>query len=125
VRALTDYETTCASPAAGDPDGIDIEVSDLRQRLEGREPPLLLDVRTAQEWKICHLPGASLIPVQELEQRLGELRPDREIVVYCHVGMRGAMAAGLLRRHGYTRVRNLAGGIDAWAATIDPEMPRY
>jgi adenylyltransferase/sulfurtransferase len=66
-----------------------------------------------------------LIPIQELEQRLVEVGKDRDIVVYCHVGLRGAIAAHLLRRHGYPRVRNLSGGINAWAENVDPNMPRY
>ena len=89
------------------------------------EKPVLLDVRSREEWGICHLPGARLIPVQELPRRLDELDREAEIVVYCHVGLRGAMAVGLLRQAGYSRARNLVGGIDAWAATAEPTMPRY
>jgi adenylyltransferase/sulfurtransferase len=86
---------------------------------------LLLDVRGEQEWAICRLSGARLIPLDELAERIGELDPAQEIVVYCHHGMRSGMAAGLLRAHGFSRVMNLAGGIDRWAAAIEPAMPRY
>ena len=84
-----------------------------------------MDVRTAQEWSICHLAGAALIPLHELEERSDELDRTREIVVYCHMGPRGDAAVELLRSRGCSRVRNLLGGIDAWAAAVDPAMPRY
>jgi len=85
----------------------------------------VIDVRTEQEWAICRLPGARLIPLPDLERRIDELPRDRPLVVYCHSGMRSAMAAGLLHRHGLNAVSNLTGGIDAWAAQVDPQMPRY
>jgi len=93
--------------------------------LQRENPPLLLDVRGSHEWAIARLPGAQLIPVQELESRLDDVARDRDIVVYCHRGILSAWAAALLRRHGYDRVRNLSGGIEAWASTVDPDMPKY
>ncbi len=118
IRELVESIPNCAGA-----DGID--AARLHDRLQRGERPLLLDVRTQQEWSICHLAQAKLIPLPELESRLGEIDRAREIVVYCHVGMRGAAAAELLRSRGYTRVRNLLGGIEAWATTVDPGMARY
>jgi len=66
-----------------------------------------------------------LIPVEELDTRLGELTRDSEIVVYCHVGIRSASAVRLLRQAGFSNVRNLQGGIDEWARQVDNKMPRY
>jgi rhodanese-related sulfurtransferase len=63
--------------------------------------------------------------MEELEFRTEELNPADEIVVYCHHGVRSAAVADYLRRLGFTRVRNLAGGLDAWAASIEPAMRRY
>jgi NADPH-dependent 2,4-dienoyl-CoA reductase/sulfur reductase-like enzyme/rhodanese-related sulfurtransferase len=71
--------------------------------------PLLLDVRTAQEFEAGHLPEAVNIPVDELRSRLGELRRDREIAAYCQVGQRGYLATRILTQHGY-RAANIGGG---------------
>ena len=122
-RLVESAADSCAAEAACQT--TEIDVRELHERLERGEKPLLLDVRTPQEWSICRLAGAQLIPVQELEGRVDEIDRSREIVVYCHVGLRAAAAVGLLRNCGYSRVRNLRGGIEAWAAAIDPAMPRY
>jgi adenylyltransferase/sulfurtransferase len=102
-----------------------IEVADLKLRLDRGERPLLIDVRTEAEREICRLDGARLIPLHQLSSRMDELDAGREIVVYCHVGVRSALAVRALRRHGFPGARNLAGGIDAWALRIDPAMARY
>lgn len=125
IRELVDTEVVCTAPPSGKALATDIEAPELKKLLQREDPPLLLDVRASHEWAIARLPGAQLIPVQELESRLDEVASDRDIVVYCHRGILSAWAAALLRRHGYDRVRNLSGGIEAWASTVDPEMPRY
>jgi sulfur-carrier protein adenylyltransferase/sulfurtransferase len=98
---------------------------ELKTRLDRNEPPLLLDVRQDWETKICRLPNAVHIPIEEIELRADELDPDGEIVVYCHQGVRSAAVAEYLRQRGYRDVKNLSGGLDAWAATVDPSMRRY
>lgn len=117
-----------AAPAveacAGGPP-FDIEVEDLERRRAAGDMPRLLDVRTEGERAICVLPESAWIPVQELEGRIEELPRDEEIVVYCHSGVRSRWATERLRAAGFTRARNLAGGIDAWALRVDREMPRY
>jgi len=125
IRELADETPVCATEKVGELEARDIEPAELDRRLAGDTPPLLLDVRSRHETEICRLPGAQPIPVHELERRLDEIGNEREIVVYCHRGILSAWAAALLRRHGHARVRNLTGGIDAWAVTVDPEMPRY
>jgi adenylyltransferase/sulfurtransferase len=126
ITSLQEYDATCVAPGAGRDDGYrEISVAELQKRLTDEDPPFLLDVRTLQEWAICRLEGAHLIPVHELSHRLRELDTDAEIVVYCHVGMRSPLAVDLLRRAGYSRARNLTGGIDAWASIAEPGMPRY
>jgi adenylyltransferase/sulfurtransferase len=99
----------------------------LAQRLETGEPLLLIDVREPFEWDIANLEaqGAKLIPLGELSDRLDELDPDTDIVLYCRSGGRSAGAARHLLAHGFQRVWNLKGGIKGWAQTIDPEMPTY
>lgn len=109
-------------PAAAVPT---MTVEQLQERMAVAGRPVLLDVREPEEWAICRLPGAQHIPMSEIEGRLGELDPSREIVVYCHHGMRSRKVAELLMQQGFVRVASLAGGIDAWSDRIDPAMPRY
>jgi adenylyltransferase/sulfurtransferase len=107
--------------------GPDIHVDELASRMKDTaRPAVLLDVRTAGERTIGCIPGDVWIPMHELEARIGELDPARETIVYCHLGTRSAMVCGYLARtHGFRRVRNLNGGIDAWSRRIDPTVPRY
>jgi adenylyltransferase/sulfurtransferase len=104
-----------------------ISVGELSERLGGTHAPALLDVREPFEWEICNLgdQGARLIPLAKLPDALDELDPDRELVVYCHTGQRSGLAVRFLRQAGFERARNLAGGIQAWAGEIDPDMPTY
>jgi molybdopterin/thiamine biosynthesis adenylyltransferase/rhodanese-related sulfurtransferase len=128
VRSLIDYEDFCGVskpagvPAAGG-EG-DISVEELKSRLDQGRGPLLLDVREPRERAICSL-GGVLIPQGELPNRLSELDPSKEIVVYCRTGRRSAAAVEFLKRSGFRNPRNLAGGVTAWADRIDPSMPKY
>ena len=104
----------------------EITPQDLKTRLAGSDRPLLLDVRQEWETKLCRLDNAVHIPIEEIELRTEELNPGDEIVVYCHQGVRSAAVAQYLReQHGFKNVKNLAGGLDAWARTVDPTMRRY
>jgi rhodanese-related sulfurtransferase len=103
----------------------EISPQDLRACLDRREAPLLLDVRQDWETKLCRLPNAVHIPIEEIELRVEELNPEDPIVVYCHAGVRSAAVAEFLRSLGFKDVRNLAGGVDLWARTVDPTMRRY
>jgi adenylyltransferase/sulfurtransferase len=109
-----------------------ITPSQLAKLLAGRtthgphEPvPTLLDVREDPEVSLVTLPGAVHIPLARLPERIGELDPIAPIVVYCHHGVRSSRALGLLQRSGFTRVRHLTGGIDAYSAQVDTTLPRY
>ncbi len=75
---------------------------------------LFVDVRQPDEYQEAHIPGALLIPLGQLEERLREIPQDRDVVVVCRSGGRSARACGILGGHGYTRVRNLQGGMLAW-----------
>ena len=97
----------------------------LKARLEKPGAPLLLDVRQDWETRLCRLPNAVHIPIEELETRVEELNPDDDIVVYCHQGVRSAAVAEFLRSLGFKSVQNLAGGLDLWARTVEPGMRRY
>ena len=103
----------------------EITPQDLKGRLDRHDRPVLLDVREGWETKLCRLEHALHIPIEELEFRTEELNQDDEIVVYCHHGVRSAAVADHLRRLGFPRVRNLAGGLDAWARAVEPTMRRY
>ena len=96
----------------------------LRARLDAGGGPDLLDVRESWEHALCALPGARLIPIDELAGRVDELDPAREVVVYCHHGVRSAAAVAWLRHQDIPAV-NLRGGIDAWALEVDPGLTRY
>jgi len=102
-----------------------ITVEELRDKQNRGESLTLVDVREPHEWAISDLPGSLKIPLGALPQRLGELQPEAEIVVYCRTGGRSANAVEFLRRRGYPKALNLAGGINRWAEAIDPAMARY
>ena len=88
---------------------------------------VLLDVREQEEYDLVHIEGARLTPMSQIQARLEELKPLREkpIVVHCHHGGRSEQVTHWLRANGFTHVQNMAGGIDAWAAEVDPSLPRY
>jgi molybdopterin/thiamine biosynthesis adenylyltransferase/rhodanese-related sulfurtransferase len=125
IHELTDEAVACEAPPLTDASIPQISPGQLRERLERDSPPGLLDVRTEWEWAICRLDGARLIPLGALAQQVDELDRGDEIVVYCHLGRRSTTAVALLRERGFDRVSNLTGGIDAWAASVAPGMPRY
>jgi rhodanese-related sulfurtransferase len=105
------------------PDG-EITPRDLKARLDAGTAPDLLDVRDPWEHELVALPGARLIPLDQLEGRADELAAARELVVYCHHGVRSAAAAQWLRHLGIPAV-SLQGGIDAWAVQVAPQLRRY
>jgi len=123
VTSLIDYEGFCG--VRRDTGNAEITVSELSGRLQSEERITLLDVREPFEWQIAHLEGATLIPLRTLPSRIAELPADQPIVVYCHTGNRSAYATEFLRQAGFHDVANLRGGIEAWAAEIDPAMARY
>ena len=91
-----------------------IDVSQLRQRLAAEPAPFLLDVREPWEYLAGHVPGAQLIPLGELEQRVSEVPRDRPVLAICHSGQRSLAAAGYLLQLGYSGVSNVDGGTAAW-----------
>jgi len=91
-----------------------IDVGQLRQRLKAELAPFLLDVREPWEYREGHVPGAQLIPLGELEQRVNEVPRDRPILAICHSGQRSLAAAGYLQQLGYPSVTNVDGGTAAW-----------
>jgi sulfur-carrier protein adenylyltransferase/sulfurtransferase len=144
VTRLIDYDVFCgiepvgqapadvgkANEVAGtaEPEApLEIGVTELKERLDTGETLDLVDVREPFEWRIANLGefGARMIPMGEMADRVGELDPAREIIVYCRSGARSGDVVHYLRERGYARARNLRGGILAWGAEIDPSFPRY
>ena len=104
----------------------DLRPRELKAHLDATaEQPLLLDVREPWEYEICHLRGATLVPMRQIPAAIANLDPDRETVVICHHGIRSRQVALYLEHLGFTRIVNLSGGVDAWAREVDPEMAVY
>ena len=126
IKELKDYDEYCMTESR--PHGTtvgDMTVRELKERTDRGDAPILIDVREPIEAQICSIPGAKLIPLGELPRRMGELDSSAEIVLQCKTGARSARAAAFLREKGFSRVRNLTGGILAWIREIDPSMQRY
>ncbi|MFQ5739768.1 MAG: molybdopterin-synthase adenylyltransferase MoeB [Acidobacteriota bacterium] len=128
IHELVDYEQFCGVADQQERDGAsvpEITATELKEELESGQDLFILDVRNPPELDICRLEGASLIPLGELVERVHELDSARETVVYCRSGQRSAQAIRLLQAMGFRKLRNLRGGILAWADQVDPTMPRY
>ena len=106
---------------------LQISPTELAARLRADNPPHLLDVREVEENQFVALPDSTLIPLGEIASRLNEIEEwkEEEIVVYCHHGIRSLNAIGQLKHFGFTKLQNLAGGIDRWSTEVDPKLPRY
>ena len=103
----------------------EIDTLTLRERLDGANPPAVLDVREPWELEIASIDGAINIPLGEITSRVAELPRDRPLAVMCHHGGRSAQATAWLRNQGFDQATNVAGGIDAWARSVDPTLSRY
>jgi len=128
-KGLIDYPAFCGVPS---PDAApsastvpEVEPEELRAELDSNEPPFLVDVREPEEWAIARLPGAHLIPKGELAERVDELTGASRLVLYCRSGRRSSEATRLLLDLGFSHVRTLHGGINAWAQRVDPSLPQY
>jgi sulfur-carrier protein adenylyltransferase/sulfurtransferase len=103
----------------------EINVLELKERMDRGEAPTIIDVREPHEYQICSIPGAVLIPMRDLPSRVDELDAAAEVVVHCRSGVRSANATLWLRSVGFTRARNLTGGILEWIDKVDPSQPKY
>ena len=110
-----------------DSSDLEIDCQSVQSKLAEDADFLLLDCREANEHALVNLPEAQLLPMSELERRVGELdsQREREIVVLCHHGSRSLQVTMWLRQLGFENVKSLTGGIDNWAVAIDPKLPRY
>jgi adenylyltransferase/sulfurtransferase len=98
---------------------------EVRERLAGENEILFVDVREKWEYETSRIEGSLLIPLREIPGSLGRLQSQREIVLFCHHGIRSLDAAAWLREQGVKDAWSMAGGIDRWSVEIDPNVPRY
>lgn len=133
IKELIDYEQFCgitpeaAQPQAEQVSDWEITPAQLKQRLDHGDNVTIIDVREPHEWQIANLEnyGSRLIPLGQFADRVNELNPADDIVVHCKMGGRSAKAYEVLQKAGFTKIRNLKGGILAWADTVDRSLPKY
>ena len=130
ITELIDYEAFCGVPGHDHEEGSvggnwDISATELAERINKGNPIRLVDVREPHEQDISHIDGAELFPLGLLAGRLSELDSAEEMVVFCKAGTRSARALDLLVGAGFRKVKNLKGGINAWAREVDPSQPIY
>ena len=132
VKKLIDYEQFCgvaphqvAAAAAPMTNADALTSRELKAELDRGDQVVIVDVREPQEYQINRVPGSILIPLGDLPKRYVELDPNANIVTQCKSGMRSAKAQDLLRSKGFTRVRNLTGGVLGWIDQVDPSQPKY
>ncbi len=130
VTALIDYQHFCgilpeAPQEKNMKNGVpQLTVKELKARRDAGDDVFLLDVREPYEYQIAQI-GGTLIPQNDVPNRLADIPRDREIVVQCRSGARSQRIAEFLKQSGYTQVANLAGGILAWSDEIDPKVQKY
>ncbi len=128
IRELIDYESFCGIPGIWHPADLSPEMevtpAELAEKL-ARGRVTLIDVRQPQEWELCRIEGAILIPGRTLPERLHEIDDSREVILYCRSGVRSARALQIVHEAGLKRARHLKGGILAWIEEIDPSLIRY
>jgi molybdopterin/thiamine biosynthesis adenylyltransferase/rhodanese-related sulfurtransferase/molybdopterin converting factor small subunit len=135
VKELIDYEQFCGlrpQPQAvqtnAETEGRmeEITATELKQRIDRGDDLQIIDVREPNEYDIARIPGAALIPLGQVTQRMGEIDEGRETVVHCKGGVRSARAIEALTRSGFKgKLLNLKGGITAWSDDVDPSVPKY
>ena len=130
ITGLIDYEAFCGVPAHDHDEGSagdewDITASQLSSRLKENPGLRLIDVREPHEREISNLEGSELIPLGQFAARLNELDSAEELVLFCKAGTRSTRALEILASAGFKKVKNLKGGINAWAIDVDPSLPIY
>jgi len=130
ITKLIDYQQFCGIPQHSPAQETkvnegEIEVTEVKAKLDRGDRFVLIDVREPHEYRICSIAGAKLIPLGEFPQHVGEFDPEADIVIHCRSGVRSAKACGILRQAGFQRVRNMRGGILAWSDQVDPSVPKY
>lgn len=106
----------------------EVTALDVEARRAAGEKLCLIDVREQEEWQICRIEGANLVPMNTVPERVKELEAQAAatpLIVYCHHGVRSLHVVNWLRRNGVENCQSMIGGIDRWSVEIDREVPRY
>jgi adenylyltransferase/sulfurtransferase len=129
IKELIDYEDFCGV-RRNDPNQVmhpdEVTVQEMKRALD--DPSLgikVIDVREPEEYSIARVEGVSLLPLSQLAQRFTELDPNNTYYIHCRSGWRSMQALEFLRRNGFTKLKNVRGGILAWSDEIDPAVPKY
>ena len=130
VTELIDYDAFCGVPGHPEESGSageewDISPSELDRALKSGAALRLVDVREPHELEISNITGAGVIPLGQLASRLNELDPADDIVLICKAGIRSTRALHILYGAGFRKLKNLRGGMNAWAVEVDPSQPIY
>lgn len=105
----------------------EISVEELQALRVAKQAHVLIDCREDDEWHICRIEGARLVPLSSFAEKAMLQLPDKDahVVVYCHHGVRSMRATLWLRQQGYAKTQSMRGGIDLWSEMIDASVPRY
>lgn len=106
---------------------LEIDCPSVKSKLDAGDQFLFIDCRETSEYDAVKIEGATLLPMSEMAERVGELEEHREseIIIHCHHGGRSLRVANWLRQQGFSTAQSMAGGIDVWAVEIEPGMLRY
>ena len=123
---VADFRLVSAVLMNPDPCPLEVSVAETQRLLtDSSAKVVLIDVREPDEVTLCRIAGSRHIPMQTIPEQLDHLPRDRHLLIYCHHGGRSLRVTQFLRARGFPTTSNVAGGIDAWAAEIEPEMRRY
>ena len=128
IHELIDYQEFCGVTHEPQVDvGMEFEITpvELKEKMDRGDDFVLIDVREPEEYAICRIPGAKLIPRETLPERIHELSTADEIVVHCRSGVRSGKAVEFMKQAGYRKVKNLVGGILRWSDDVDPTVAKY
>jgi adenylyltransferase/sulfurtransferase len=128
VTELIDYDAFCGVVNESDASELtpfEITPAEVKARIDRGDEFQLIDVRNPHELDICSIEGATLIPLPALPARMGELDPEGDIVIFCRSGKRSDTAVQYLRAQGFTRAKNMVGGVLRWSDEVDPTMAKY
>ncbi len=110
------------------PGPLEVSVRDVKQRLDAGESLHLIDVREPNEFAMCKIEGATLVPMRTVPGELQDLQSKAAtgpLIVFCHHGMRSLNVVHWLREQGLENCASMSGGIEAWSTAVDPSVPRY
>ena len=102
-----------------------VTVYELKDMLDEEGNFILIDVREPEEFEICHIDGAVLVPLSEIEEHLEDFDPERQYIVHCKSGKRSEEAIKIMKGKGFGFLKNLEGGILSWADNIEMKMEKY